>query len=92
MQGINQRRLRSFGRRTQHPETRAPGDQARHPDADNVGEARVGGAMLGEVGRLPRQLRWCGLALIASGVLMVVATLLHPSHETATTIGNPLQP
>jgi hypothetical protein len=31
-------------------------------------------------------LRWCGLALVAAGVLMVVATLLHPSRETATTI------
>ena len=29
MQGINQRRLRSFGRRTQHPENAAPGDQER---------------------------------------------------------------
>jgi hypothetical protein len=27
-----------------------------------------------------------GLALVAAGVLMVVATLLHPSRETATTI------
>jgi hypothetical protein len=26
------------------------------------------------------------LALIAAGVLMVIATLLHPSRETATTI------
>jgi hypothetical protein len=37
-------------------------------------------------GRLENLLRWCGLALIAGGVLMVVATLLHPSRETATTI------
>ena len=35
---------------------------------------------------LVRFLRWCGLALVAAGVLMVVATLLHPSRETATTI------
>src|SRR3954470_11832114 len=35
---------------------------------------------------LVRLLRWCGIALIAGGVLMVVATLLHPSRETATTI------
>src|SRR5687768_6826479 len=28
MQGINRRRLRSFGRRTQHPERRALGDQS----------------------------------------------------------------
>jgi hypothetical protein len=27
-----------------------------------------------------------GIALVAGVVLMVVATLLHPSHETATTI------
>ena len=33
-----------------------------------------------------RLLRWCGLALGVAGVLMAVATLLHPSHETATTI------
>jgi hypothetical protein len=33
-----------------------------------------------------RLFRWCGMALIAVGVLMVVATLLHPSRETATTI------
>ena len=33
-----------------------------------------------------RLLRMCGLALVAAGVLMVVATLLHPSRETATTI------
>jgi hypothetical protein len=33
-----------------------------------------------------RLIRWCGLALVAAGVLMAVATLLHPSHETATTI------
>src|SRR3954469_19620703 len=33
-----------------------------------------------------RLFRWCGIALIAAGVLMVVATLLHPSRETAATI------
>ena len=33
-----------------------------------------------------RLLRWCGMALVAAGVLMTVATLLHPSSETATTI------
>jgi hypothetical protein len=37
-------------------------------------------------GRLENLLRWCGLALLAGGVFMVVATLLHPSRETATTI------
>ena len=47
--------------------------------------------MADDVGRFPRLLRWCGMALIAAGVLMVVATVLHPSHETATTIGNPLK-
>ena len=31
-------------------------------------------------------LRWCAMALMAAGALMVVATLLHPSRETATTI------
>ena len=33
-----------------------------------------------------RLLRMSGLALVAAGVLMAVATLLHPSRETATTI------
>jgi hypothetical protein len=31
-------------------------------------------------------LRWCGIALVPAGVLIVIATLLHPSRETATTI------
>jgi hypothetical protein len=38
------------------------------------------------VGRLAHLLGWCGIALMAAGGLMVVATLLHPSRETATTI------
>jgi hypothetical protein len=33
-----------------------------------------------------RLLRWSGLALVAGGVLMAVATSLHPSRETASTI------
>jgi hypothetical protein len=37
-------------------------------------------------GRLERLLSGGGLALAVGGVLMVVATLLHPSHETVTTI------
>ena len=39
-----------------------------------------------DVGRLAGLFRWCGMALIAGGVLMVVATLLHPVRGTATTI------
>lgn len=39
-----------------------------------------------DTGRLPLLLRWCGLALVAAGGLMVGATLLHPSRETASTI------
>jgi hypothetical protein len=39
-----------------------------------------------DASRLVRLFRGCGMALIAAGVLMVVATLLHPSRETATTI------
>jgi hypothetical protein len=39
-----------------------------------------------DAGPLMRFLRWCGLALVAAGALMVVATLLHPSRETASTI------
>jgi hypothetical protein len=31
-------------------------------------------------------LRWSGLALIAGGLLLVVATVLHPSRETPATI------
>ena len=31
-------------------------------------------------------LRWCGLALVPAGILMAVATVLHPSRETAATI------
>jgi hypothetical protein len=37
-------------------------------------------------GRLANSLRWRGIALVAAGALIVVATLLHPSRETATTI------
>ena len=33
-----------------------------------------------------RLLRAGGIALVAGGALMVVATLLHPTHETASTI------
>jgi hypothetical protein len=33
-----------------------------------------------------RLLRWSGLALVSGGVLLAVATLLHPSRETASTI------
>jgi hypothetical protein len=39
-----------------------------------------------DAGRLARLLSWCGIALMAAGVLVVVAKLLHPSRETATTI------
>src|SRR5918995_5133665 len=31
-------------------------------------------------------LRWSGLALVAGGLLLVVATALHPSRETPATI------
>jgi hypothetical protein len=33
-----------------------------------------------------RLVRWCGIALVVAGVLMVLATLLHPSRETAASI------
>jgi protein-S-isoprenylcysteine O-methyltransferase Ste14 len=42
--------------------------------------------MVEESGSSVRLLRWCGMALVAAGVLMAVATLLHPSRETASTI------
>src|SRR4249920_2537382 len=46
----------------------------------------AGKVMAKDGGRPVRLLRWCGMALMAAGVLLVVATLLHPSRETATTI------
>jgi hypothetical protein len=42
--------------------------------------------MAEDANRLVRLFRWCGIALIAAGVLMVIATLLQPSRETPTTI------
>jgi hypothetical protein len=42
--------------------------------------------MADEAGGLAHLVRWCGMALMAAGVLLVVATLLHLSRETATTI------
>ena len=33
-----------------------------------------------------RLLRWCGMALVVAGPLIVAAALLHPSRETAATI------
>jgi hypothetical protein len=35
---------------------------------------------------LPALLRWGGLALVAGGLLLAVATVLHPSRETTATI------
>jgi hypothetical protein len=46
----------------------------------------AGAVMAKDASWFARLFRWCGIALIAAGVLMVIATLLHPSHETATTI------
>ena len=42
--------------------------------------------MADEPGPSAPLLRWCGLALVPAGVLMAVATLLHPSRETAANI------
>jgi hypothetical protein len=68
--------LRSLRRRTQ-PSRR--GDQERQAEEGNVGEPRWGGAVMADdAGRLARLFSWCGMALMAAGVLMVVATLLHP--------------
>jgi hypothetical protein len=65
----------------------APSDEERQPDEDNAGEPGMGGAVMADdIGRLAHLLRRFGMALIAAGVLMVVATLLHPSRETAMTI------
>ena len=47
----------------------------------------MAGAVLAEdAGPFLRFLRWCGMALVVAGPLIVVATLLHPSRETAATI------
>jgi hypothetical protein len=42
--------------------------------------------MAKDAGHLVGVLRWAGMALVVAGALMVVATVLHPSRETATTI------
>lgn len=42
--------------------------------------------MADEPGPSAPLLRWCGLALVPAGVSMAVATLLHPSRETAGNI------
>jgi len=42
--------------------------------------------MAKDAGHLVGVLKWAGMALVVAGVLMVVATVLHPSRETATTI------
>jgi hypothetical protein len=47
----------------------------------------MAGAVMAEAaGPLARFLRWCGMALVVASPLIVVATLLHPSRETAGTI------
>jgi hypothetical protein len=46
----------------------------------------AGGVMAEDAGPFLRFLRWCGMALVVAGPLIVVATLLHPSRETAGTI------
>jgi hypothetical protein len=46
----------------------------------------TGAAVAEDAGRSARLFSWCGVALIAAAVLMMVATLLHPRRETATTI------
>jgi uncharacterized membrane protein YdjX (TVP38/TMEM64 family) len=42
--------------------------------------------MAKDAGHLVGLLRWAGMALVVAGVLMVAATVLHPSRETASTI------
>jgi hypothetical protein len=42
--------------------------------------------MVEEAPASPRLFRWGGMAIVVAGVLMVVATLLHPSRETTATI------
>jgi hypothetical protein len=42
--------------------------------------------MADDISRLARLFRWCGMALVVASPLIVIATLLHPSRETAATI------
>jgi hypothetical protein len=46
----------------------------------------AGGVMAEDAGPFLGFLRWCGMALVVAGPLIVVATLLHPSRETAGTM------
>jgi hypothetical protein len=47
----------------------------------------AGGVVAAEdAGPFLRFLRWCGMALVVAGPLIVLATLLHPSRKTAGTI------
>jgi hypothetical protein len=46
----------------------------------------AGAVMAEDAGPLVRFHRWCGMALVVAGPLIIIATLLHPSRETATTI------
>jgi hypothetical protein len=39
-----------------------------------------------DAGPFVRFLRWCGMTLVVAGPLIVLATLLHPSRETAESI------
>jgi hypothetical protein len=46
----------------------------------------MAGAVVAEdAGPFLRFHRWCGMALVVAGPLIVVATLLNPSRETAGT-------
>jgi hypothetical protein len=47
---------------------------------------REGVVLEGRGPSLPALLRWSGLALVAGGLLLAVATVLHPSRETPATI------
>ena len=46
----------------------------------------AGAVVAEEAGPSVRFLRWCGMALVVASLLIVIATLLHPSRETAATI------
>ena len=46
----------------------------------------AGAVVAEEAGPSVRFLRWCGMALVVASLLIVIATLLHPSRETAPTI------
>jgi hypothetical protein len=88
MQGINQGDFDRSGAELNIQENAGrPVIRSAGPDEDNAGEPGVGDAMMADdIGWLAHLFRWCGMALVVASPLIVIATLLHPSRETAATI------